>query len=272
MAEDDKTKGTAQSGSDPEKDTAKEGAGPSKEEGKTQQPSADEKLPFDQHPKWKAARQAEKKLQDLQEAFGAESPEDLRDLIEAGHKIKGKTVDLDTLDEIIEKAAKLDEYEEYWKEQAEHKRRDEETPEQTIQRLEKENKDLKSQEAAKKKAAEQEAEGKRLWDDYDRTCKRDVDGMDDLPDKERKAVLLLLGVDSAASKVDFRSKEEIRKTVKAMRKTWDDLKQTIIDDYIASKDKNPKVPSGAATDQGPAPIKNLREARARLGEALSKLP
>ena len=270
MAEEEKNKGTAQPGSEPGKEpTAKPGAEPGKDEGKTPQPSADEKLPFDQHPKWKSARQAEKKLQELQEAFGAESSEDLRDLIEAGNKVKGINVDLDRLDEIIGKAAKLEEYEEIWKTQKEQKQREGETEEETIGRLEKENKDLKSQEANKRKAQEAEAEGKKLWDNYDRLCKRDLDGMD-VPEKERSAILLLLGVDSAASKVDFRNPEEIRKTVKNMRRTFEDLKQTIIADYIASKDKTPRVPSGGGSDIGPNPIKNLKEARTRLAEMLGK--
>jgi vacuolar-type H+-ATPase subunit I/STV1 len=272
MADEEKNKGTAVTGSEPVKDTAAAGAEPAKDQaGKPPQPAGDDKLPFDQHPKWKSARQAEKQLDEMKEAVGAGSVEDLRDLVEAGKKIRGVNVDLDKLDEIIAKAAKLEEYEEIWKTQQESKRREEEAPEDTVRRLEEENKKLRTQEDQKRKAQQQEAEGKKLWENYDRTCTREVDSMD-LPKTDRDAVLLFLGVNSDASNVDFRKPEEIRKVVKSMGKTWDSLKQKIIDDYIASKDKIPKVPSGAASDQGAAPIKNLKEARTRFAEMANRTP
>lgn len=72
-----------------------------------------------------------------------DSIEDLVDLVQSGKAVIGKGIDELRLDELISKANKMDQVEEYWASQREAQRRQSEDPEETASRLEKENQELK---------------------------------------------------------------------------------------------------------------------------------
>ena len=74
---------TAKAGAEPANTgvTATAGAEPAKD-AKTDSSTEEKPAPFDKDPRWKSARTAEKKLNDLLKANGIEDPDDLVDLIE----------------------------------------------------------------------------------------------------------------------------------------------------------------------------------------------
>ena len=129
MADEDKDQRTADPGSDPGTEHGKvTGAEPVKKEGAsdTLTPEGEKSLPFDKDPKWKAARTAEKALQDIMAANEIENLEDLVQLVIAGKELKGKQLNPDQLDSLLKKAQTLEKYEAYWQQQEEIKRRTEE--------------------------------------------------------------------------------------------------------------------------------------------------
>ena len=271
----DEVKRTADPGSDPGKDnlTAKVGAEPTKDpEGKkTPDPSAGDKdLPFDKHPKWQSARQAERALDEMKEAFGADSIDDLRELIQAGTKIKGLSVDVESLDKVIEKAKTLERYEAHWKEEEERQRREGEDPSETVRRLEAENRKLKDADRKKEEADKKGQEAKKLWESYDHEVETIIRGNESIPEGFKDVYINFFGVKNPASNVDFRDKKAIRKTVADGVKILDSFRQEVIANYIAGKGEIPKIPSGEVPGEKPTKITGLRHARQIMSEMKMK--
>lgn len=266
---------TAISGSEPGKDGKVPGAEPGKKEGEVVagQPSAgDDALPFDKHPKWQAARKAEKALQELMTANEIESIEDLVTLVVTGKEVKGKQVNIDQLDTLIKKASKLDQYEAYWQQQEEEKRRAAEDPAETIARLEKKLKDLTEGEKNKELQTQKANEAKQLWAAYDSEVSKIFQTMEDLPPEVQKACTLFMGVDNPASNVNFTDKKAIKAAAQEARKAVEGIMDFAIKQYIAGKREIPKVPGAASAAAQTPVIKNLRDARRIMAEQVSKLP
>jgi len=274
MVDEDKDQRTADPGSDPGTEHGKvAGAEPAKKEGASDTPSPEgEKLPFDQHPKWKAARAAEKSLQEIMTANELESLEDLVQLVVTGKELKGKQIDVDQLDTLLKKAQTLERYELYWKEQEEQKRRSEEDPTQTIARLEKQLKDLSEGQRGKEQQAQKAQEAKKLWESYDSEVTKIFETIEDIPPEARKFYTFFMGVNNPASNVDFTDKKAIKQAAAEARKIVDDLMEYAIKQYVDGKRKIPTVPGSAGTPSVSPKIKNLREARKIMLEQASKFP
>src|SRR4030042_3499216 len=172
---------------DEPKSTALPGSEPGKEGTQPPAPSTDktaqvagsqpgekkeESLPWDKDPRWKSARKAEQQLQSMVKANDLESIDDLVELVETGVRIRGKQVDVDELDSLIEKAKTLDKYEAYWKDQEEHRKRGEEDPQDTIKRLDDERK-AKNREEKDRIEREKQAEKAKMYAEaYDSEVKK----------------------------------------------------------------------------------------------------
>lgn len=275
MPDEDKDKRTAQPGSDPGKDTATPGAEPGKKEGASDAgtpPAGDKELPFDKHPKWQAARKAEKFLEDLMDANDLESVEDLVSLVESGKSLKTIQVTPDQLEGLIKKSQTLEKYEAYWKDQDEKKRRDLEEPSQTVARLEKQVEELKSGQKTKEEAAKKVQEAKKLWENYDSEVTKIFDVMEDIPADARKFYTLFMGVNNPASSVDFTNKKAIKEAAQEARKTVDSIMEYAIKQFVDGKRKIPTVPPVTPAASETPKIKNLREARKIMIEHASKFP
>ena len=278
MADEDKTQGTAKPGSEPGKDGKESGAGPDKQGTEAKQAAGssaagEEKLPFDQHPKWKAARAAEKALQDLMEANSLDSVDELVELVESGKTTKGKLgqVSESKLEELMTKAATLEKYEAYWRDQEEKNRRQTEDPEQTIKRLEAEKRALMAKKDEEKERAKLAEETKKIWDSFDREVETLVDAVEDVPKALKPFYVQFFGVKNPASTVDFKDKRAIRKMVADGLKVIDAYNQEVIRNYVGGKKQIPNVPSteGASTEK--PKVKGLRDAARIMRETLGKL-
>lgn len=241
-----------------------------KKDEKGSESSTDEKLPFDQHPKWKEARTAAKKLSDLLKANELEDPDDLTELVQRGKAVKGKLADLNDLDAIIEKANKLDKYEAYWKDQEERKRRTNEDPEQTIARLTDELK--KRDEFNQRKEAQ-----KRQAEDAHRAIQsfeQEVTGLVkelEVPKEQQGFVLEFFGVGNPANDIDITDRKAIKKLITDGIKKKEAYDQAVIASYLKGKDAIPKVGSTAgATVTESKPKIMLADARKIFRETMQK--
>lgn len=269
---DDPTKGTAQPGSDPGA-TAQPGAGPGTPSGATPSgtPTEDKAPPYDQDPKWKAARAAEKQLQGLLKANDCDTVDELLELVDLGQAVMTRGLKPDQLDQIVEKATTLEKYEAYWKDEEEKRRRSEEQPDQTLQRVEREKKALEQRQRDddnRKKLAEH---AKMAAEAYDGEVKKIVDLTESVPEAERPFFYQFFGVDNPASQIDITDRKAVRQTVKDGLKILEDFKQSIIKNYLASKGELPRVPGpGGSPTPGKVGPKNLKEARKIAMESFEK--
>lgn len=237
-------------------------------------------LPFNEHPKWKSARQAEKRLQDILKANDLDSIDDLLELVDSGKAVKGKLADTSKLDELIAAKEKLDQYEAYWRDQEEQRRRQGEDPEDTIKRLEAENKAkdkaLRDREAAKR----DQEDAQKALDGFDREIKGIVKEAA-LPAAQAEIALLLSGVNNPFNEIDITDKKAVRKHGADMLKKITGFIETIrsaaIQDYIDGKAKLPKT-GGASADSAPVDAEKAKDElktpagrKRALAEGLSKL-
>lgn len=232
--------------------------------------SSDENVPFDKDPRWKSARLAEKKLQDLLKANDLDDPDDLADLVSSGKLVKGKLSDLNVLDDLIEKAGKLEKYEAYWKSQEEANRKLSETPEETIQRLEAQLK-KRDAEAAKKNAEKAHIENlQAAVTGYESEVKSLI-GEVDLPKEQKAFMAEFFGVGNQCNEIDITDKKAVRKLIAEGIKKKEAYDQSVIKAYIESKQGIPKMQSAAASSvDEKKPKIMLKDARKIFKEAMQK--
>lgn len=266
MMEEPKTKETATSGSEPENKEINNGAAPAETDVELDENG--KPLPFNEHPKWKSARLAEKKLQEIFKSNDLENLDDLIELVESGKAIKGKIGDVELLDEIIEKALTLEKYEVYWKEQEELKKKNDETPEQTIRRLEQEiekrDKTLKQVEEGSKEIKE----AREAIKFYESEVSDLVKGIETISKEQRPFLLEFFGVDNLSNEIDITDRKAIKSLVSNGTKKFEALKQQIIKDYVAGKEAMPRMSSATVGGEPGKPKIMMKDARKALRESL----
>lgn len=265
---------TAKAGAEPAntevKDTtATAGAEPAKD-AKPDSSTEEKPVPWDKDPRWKTARTAEKKLTDLLKANGLEDPDDLVELIQHGKAVKGKLKDLNDLDGLIKDAEEIRSYRPYWEKQQELKRREQEEPEQTMARLEKELRARERADRAKEEARRQAEAAKTAIGNYE----RDVTGMVhdmDIPKEQRDFVNKLLGVGNPTNDIDITDRKAVKRVVSDLLKEKEAYDQAVIANYLKSKGEVPKVSSSsAAATQETKPKIMLKDARKIFLETMRK--
>lgn len=215
-------------------------------------------LPFDKNPKWKSARLAEKNLQRLMRDNEVDDIDDLVELVSSGKKVMGK-VDPDALDTIIDKAATLSRYEEYWAQQAEDARRAEEDPDATVARVTRENDELRAR-MNQQKAVDDNQRALSNYDSFVAAGVREV--LPNIPPEQSKFLAEFLGVGNPAVEVDITNKSAVGKVVRDGVKKFEKFKQQIIKDYLAGKETVLNIPrTDTGTTSNTGEIKNLKEAR-----------
>jgi len=216
--------------------------------------SSDSEVPWHKDPRFKDeldSLKLGKSVKELIKANGLEDVDELKDLINSGAKVKGKQVDLDRIDEILEKANTLDKYQNYWKQQEELRRRGAETPEETIARLQRdiENRD---NENVRKMQQEREAKlAKESIERYEREVSSQLESFDDLTPEVREFLGWSLGIGNECNEIDINDRKAVKKIVNDGVKKYNDLVKTIkeqgIKEYLAGKASIPSVPSTTGT-------------------------
>lgn len=221
-------------------------------------------LPFNEHPKWKSARQAEKELAVILEDNELDSLEDLKELVLSGKTVVGRGLDEAQLDRLIERANKMDEVEAYWESQREQQRRAEEDPEETASRLERENAELKQRLSGKN---ELDA-GRRALESFEKKSRNFIESALKDADKEDKAAMeFLMGVNHPFGEIDITNDHQINKMGKKVLKEIEGIEQRAIKKYIEGKKGVIKIGSTSTpAAPGPQGIRGLKDARAALRE------
>jgi hypothetical protein len=267
MERDDKTKGTAQPGSEP-------GTKPDDKGGATPQPAAGDKdkPPFDQDPRWKSAREAEKNLQSLQTALGVESVEELLELADLGSKLRDEGIDDKKIKGALEAQKEYDRVKAYWAEQEEKNRQQTETPDERERRLDEKERRIKDKEHEDKRRREHLEEGEKVAKSYDSEVTRLVSIDTSIPENERNFYAFFLGVNNPSSSINISSKEAIKGAYAEAIKVLKDFKDVILENAAKGKGAIPRVPGSAIPGDLPPPkIKNLAEARKTMTERLGNL-
>jgi hypothetical protein len=265
--DDSEAKTSGSSADDADADAKKDGKEGSGEGSSTSDDN--EKLPFDQHPKWKSARQAEKTMQEIMERNGFEDYDELNDALSSGKSLIELLGNRDAK-QLLEESQELQRIKSYWEEQKNKELEENESPEQTNQRLKGENERLRKefQRAQSDQKAIQESE--KTIRNYENTV---VDLIDKTDMVETEKIILgnLLGIDNPIDEIDIEDVRAVKKGTQAainmFQEFVENIRQEAIDNYVKGQGKGPTItkssgaegtmksdksaviPKGATTDQ-----------------------
>lgn len=265
MAEEDKTKIPAKVEPDPTKVKDELGA-------KTPLAEGEKPPPFDQDPRWKSAREAEKNLQSLQTALGVESVEELLELADLGSKLREEGIDDKKIKGALEAQKEYDRVKAYWAEQEEGQRRLAETPDEKERRLDEKERRTRDKEHEEERRRKHLEEGEKVAKSYDSEVTRLVNADANIPENERNFYTFFLGVNNPSSNINISSKEAIKGAYSEAIKVLKDFKDVILENAAKGKGAIPRIPGSViAGDLPPPKIKNLEEARKTMTERLANL-
>jgi len=248
-----------------------EGSQPSPEATETESSSVseEEKLPFDEHPKWQSARATEQKVESIMEEHGYSNLDEmLSDLVSS--KGLRQQVGNNDVQELVNAKQELEKIHAYWAEQKLLKQKDEDPDEYTAT-LERQVKELQGRKAQEEVERQQAEADKRFWNAYTKDATTFVENNATI-DSEKEVLNAFLNPNSFVNAVDVQDKAQVVKMQKQVTSLIDKLKQDIIEEYRAGKIAIPKVTSTEtpiASSQENSP-KNIKEAGKLAAEYLRK--
>lgn len=200
--------------------------------------------------RYQEALKAQETFNSILEEHGYDDVAELNEDLSTGKSLKELLGDADA-GEIKKKADTLDKYEAHWQQQEEKKRQEEEEPDDTISRLQRENKALKIVETERQAKASERQRAETAIKTFNTTVSSEIDKAD-LPKEYHAFASIFLGVDNPANDVDVGKKTEIRSFAKDGIRSLKAFEQTVIKNYLAGKIEITKV---APTDTTKTPVK-----------------
>lgn len=243
---------------------------PGAEDGVPQTPTA---VPYDQDPKWIAARAAEKNLNSLLSDNGYETIEDLVEGLHSGRNLEGMLGNRD-LAQVIADAETYAKYNTYWAEQDAATAAETQNPDDKITALEKTVKDLIAGRDKEKREATEKEQNVVALGSFKSEVNSFIAKDDTIPEEYRSFIAEFSGVDNRFNDIiDIADKTQIRAMMNDHLKKFRDIEQVIIQRYIDGKAKI--IPMSSTTPADPTPpipkVKNIAEASVILKERLMEL-
>ena len=211
-------------------------------------------------------------ISDLLVEFDLESPDALKEFISGMTELKDK-LSGENVDELLDNKALMTKYQKHWAAQEAEKKKDGETPEETVKRLEGE---LAAKDASAAKVAAKGDDAKKakaLISSFNNTVDKTIRGMKEVPDEYRGFFGLFMGVNNPINDVDLADRASVIDITKNGAKNLLDFEQVVIKRYLEGKAKVPDVTTTQATvtEKEPVTIKNLSEARTTMASKVKAL-
>jgi len=254
-----------------------EGAEPSTEANASGSSADEEELPFDKHPRWKAARATESKVQSIMKEHGYDDLEEMVADIATSKNLQREvgTTDVKQLLAGQEAQKELAKIKAYWAEQKllkEMEQRDDELPEDTVERLKKQMLNMKKEFESESQNQKKQEEDKIFWSNYEKQAKSFIESQTDITEAGKETLNALLRNETFINDIDLNKKSDIKRMNQSALELIKKLEDNAIKDYIAGKKKMPKISSTdeTVTSLKEKPTKNLNDAKAHAIELLRK--
>ncbi|OEU68504.1 MAG: hypothetical protein BBJ57_07440 [Desulfobacterales bacterium PC51MH44] len=211
-------------------------------------------------------------MQSLLDEHDINSPEELKEFVANLATLKDN-VGNENLEELKANSKLLKRYQEKWAADESKKLEDNETPEETIDRLKKEKQAERKQRTKEQEQREEARENRVLLDSFNKSVKSQVNALKDFPESYRGVLVDLLGVDNEINEIDLDDKASIKRVTKAKAKVLMDHEQVVIKRYLKGKAKVVKMTTTTGEETPPATktVKNLKSARSIMKERLGKI-
>lgn len=211
---------------------------------------------FDKHPDWRSMKDTKDAISEVMERHGYLNVEEAIAELDSGKTLLDLlgTSDAGYVQELIDKAKTLDQYEEYWRQQKSLKLEEGETQEETIARLKKEKTELETARRDDAKAFQDSKANDENIKVFNSEISNLVSGVENLSDNARGFLKTHLGVDNPMDEIDIRDKKTVRATAQQLISGFTELlkseRQAAVDEYAKGDSKltpTPK-PEGAGDD------------------------
>lgn len=216
-----------------------------------------------------------KEIEAILDKYGLESPDELKDFLDNLATVREKLAGED-LEEILQNHKEMQKFRREWARAQREKLKEQETPEQTIERLERELAAIESERAKSAKEQKRAESAKRAVEAYYRTVRQAIQADESIPEDYRPFVEAIMGVESPVNDIDIEDRAAVRKAWKTWgAKLAKDFEQAVIRRYRAGKAEIPKVPPPSGQQAAPLPgeakPKTLSEARRLAHQSLAAL-
>ena len=213
-------------------------------------------IPYDQDPKWKSARAAEKNLNSILEKHGYDSFEDLQGAIDDGATLTGLLGKRD-LNKLIKDADYLTEVKSYWAEQEHIKEEEGLDPEELADKRGKETeaakrelKDYKQTQSDKEAKTKEEKANDKAVSDYGKAVEQEIEDAG-FKDESAEIAKLFLGVDNPFASVDIMDKKAVKEVAKGniskLNTFLGKVRQDAVDKYAKGKSEIVPITSTEST-------------------------
>lgn len=221
--------------------------------------------PAQDSPEFKKAQESAAQLEKLLKDNDCEDVQELLELISTGKQVRGLGVRyVDDIKAMQAKARKLDRWEAHYREQEEKARRKNESPEETIARLERERQKERERLAKLEQSLEEGDQAKQVLENFNKTIGSFVDSQEDIADDLKGFVKKYMGLGHEFAELDITNKKEVNRMAQKLLKEFKDIEAKIIKNYLKTKETSSKVPttSGLGT-----PTETKRDGKFKLREA-----
>ena len=203
--------------------------------------AADKPAPYDQDPKWKKARAAEAALDAILQEHNLLDIEELKAALASGQSLK-QILGARDAKKLLEDSDYLAKVKGHWDAEKTAKAREGETPEARIERLEKENTELKRTHSEFKSTVESREHAQKVVQNYGSEVDKVIGSLESpVPTTEKELLTLFLGVNNPANMIDIEDQTAVRKMARdgiaRFQTLVQSIKQAAIDEYAAGKSK-----------------------------------
>lgn len=215
--------------------------------------------PYDQDPKWLAARAAEKRMADIMDKHGVSDPDELETLLEEGTTTKELLGDHDA-SQLVKDSEYLKQVQDYWAEQEAIKQHNDESPEDSVKRLQEENRNLRTESQSKDADRTALEQSQTTLSNFEADVNTLVESVPDLDEPSKEMLNLMLGVDNPINEIDISKRGDVRKTAKVNIEKFNTfvktVKQQAVDQYAAGKSETVPISKSAGSEAAPAVTKH----------------
>jgi len=211
-----------------------------------------------------------KYVEEILEEFDLDSPEELKTFVKDLAGLKGQIGDRD-LAKLVENSETLEKFQAHWAKEEQEKLKESETPEETIERLEREKDEIQGKRKGDSDRRKAKEAAERALDDFNDTVTGVIKADKTIPEEYRKFFGKFMGVGNPVNDVNIDDKAAVRRLTKESAKDLRSFEQAVIKRYKDGKVKIPvisKTEGDAAPDTGGKKIKNLAEARTAFRDAI----
>jgi len=209
-------------------------------------------LPFDQHPKWQSARQAEKFLDEIIEANDFLDKDEVMEALQTGKTLK-EALKGHSVEDLLSAAEELQNLKREIEDSKRKTLEDDEDPDAKYQRILQDNEQLRKTLARQEREITEQKQSAAEIEQFDTEVSRVLDALN-VPNEGdiRETMLMVMGVNNPAVEIDITDRRAVRQMVKDNTTRFNafvqKMQQQAIDDYAAGKSKF-KVSSSDKSDK-----------------------